>query len=63
MSDIEKDKMVAALKKLNEQIKTAEGMELERLLRNRGYIYQVILKQLGLTQMSMLGLLDDFKTL
>ena len=57
MTDVEKDKMIAAVKALNARVKDAEGIELQTLLRNKSFMLDKLFAEIGLIAMLREGLL------
>ena len=52
----ENEKMIEAVKILNTEIKTATGVELARLMRNRDFLYRVLVSKIGLAEvLKMVG--------
>ena len=46
----ENERMIEAVKILNTEIKTATGVELARLMRNRDFLYLVLVGKIGLAE-------------
>ena len=57
MTNVEKDKMIAAIKAINARIKDAEGIELKNLLRNKSFLQDKLFEEIGLSAMLREGLL------
>ena len=60
MTDIEKSKMIAAIKLLNQRIKDATGFERERLVGNRDFLSTRLLPHLEGDELLTSGILNDF---
>ena len=60
MTDIEKSKMIAAIKLLNQRIKDATGIERERLVGNRDFLSTRLLPNLEGDELLTSGILNDF---